>query len=38
MVRIRLSDEAKTEISSTVKYFQAHGAKDVNIDSCGCHF
>ena len=28
------SDEAKTEISSTVKYFQAHGAKDVNIDSC----
>ena len=31
----KVSDEAKTEISSTVKYFQAHGAKDVNIDSCG---
>ena len=30
----KISDEAKTEISSTVKYFQAHGAKDVNIDSC----
>ena len=29
----KISDEAKTEISSTVKYFQAHGAKDVNIDS-----
>ena len=26
----KISDEAKTEISSTVKYFQAHGAKDVN--------
>ena len=31
----KLSDEAKTEISSTIKYFQAHGVKDVNIDSCG---
>ena len=30
----KISDEAKTEISSTVKYFQAHGAKNVNIDSC----
>ena len=30
----KISDEAKTEISSTVKYFQAHGAKDVNIDGC----
>ena len=30
----KISDEAKTEISSTVKYFQAHGAKAVNIDSC----
>ena len=30
----KISDEAKTEISSTVKYFKAHGAKDVNIDSC----
>lgn len=30
----KISDEAKTEISSTVKYFRAHGAKDVNIDSC----
>ena len=27
----KLSDEAKTEISSTIKYFQAHGVKDVNI-------
>ena len=31
----KLSDEAKTEIASTIKYFQAHGVKDVNIDSCG---
>ena len=30
----KVSDEAKTEISSTIKYFQAHGAKDVNIESC----
>ena len=30
----KVSDEAKTEISSTIKYFQAHGAKDVNIQSC----
>lgn len=30
----KVSDEAKTEISSTIKYFQAHEAKDVNIESC----
>ncbi len=30
----KVSDEAKTEISSTVKYFQAHEAKAVNIESC----
>ena len=30
----KVSDEAKTEISSTMKYFQAHEAKDVNIESC----
>ena len=30
----KLSDEAKTEIPHD-KYFQAHGVKDVNIDSCG---